>query len=215
VNLLNDIRVRATVLFDAPSLFDRLFRQDWYGGVLRGWADGLITGSMDRVLETGCGPGNLSRHLSARGLNVTGADRSQKMLDRAAKTESAARFICGDATALPLPAGGFDLCLSASLVNVLPDGGALVREMARLCAPGGTVSVLFPLDGFTPAFARDFARRHRLDGYSTAAIGLWAGKAGKLSVPAVRTMFDKAGLRDIRDADFIDGGLAAVSGRLQ
>ncbi|OWY59043.1 hypothetical protein B7486_76700 [cyanobacterium TDX16] len=53
----------------------------------------------------------------------------------------------GDARALPWPDGHFDLVVSASTLEHIPDFWVAVDEMKRVLAPGGTLLVSTP--GYT------------------------------------------------------------------
>lgn len=57
-----------------------------------------------------------------------------------------ARACVGEATHLPFDDNSFDMVFSRFLVEYLPDKMAAVREMARVCRPGGMV-MLQDLDG--------------------------------------------------------------------
>jgi 2-polyprenyl-3-methyl-5-hydroxy-6-metoxy-1,4-benzoquinol methylase len=58
---------------------------DWYVGFVREWAADArpfppTDVSGQRVLELGCGLGELSRHLAGRGASVTAVDLSTRMV---------------------------------------------------------------------------------------------------------------------------------------
>jgi ubiquinone/menaquinone biosynthesis C-methylase UbiE len=68
--------------------------------------EGAIAGlAPKRTLDVGCGTGFLTRHL--RG-DVTGLDASARMLKVARRQAANARFVHGDALALPFQDGAFD-----------------------------------------------------------------------------------------------------------
>jgi ubiquinone/menaquinone biosynthesis C-methylase UbiE len=58
-----------------------------------------------RTLDVACGTGFLTRHLHGE---VTGLDQSETMLAVAAEQVPGARFVCGDALALPFADGAVD-----------------------------------------------------------------------------------------------------------
>jgi ubiquinone/menaquinone biosynthesis C-methylase UbiE len=91
-----------------------------------------------RVLDAGCGTGHFSLPLMAANA-VTGVDISAEMLAFArAKGLAPVRAA---AEALPFAGGAFDVVLAASVIQLIPDGAALVRELLRVVKPGGRVVV--------------------------------------------------------------------------
>lgn len=64
-----------------------------------------------RILDVGCGPGRHARELASRGHTVVGVDISWRFLALAAAAGGAS-YVQGDAAALPVPNGRFDLVLS-------------------------------------------------------------------------------------------------------
>lgn len=96
-----------------------------------------------RVLELGCGSGQVTEQLVATGADVTAVDALPEMLARAAQRAPQAAFLEADITALDVP-GHFDrVVLSFVLHNFDAAGRRLVLEQsaARL-APGGAIGIL-------------------------------------------------------------------------
>jgi SAM-dependent methyltransferase len=94
-----------------------------------------------RVLELGCGAGQWSLALSARGARVVGIDLSEGQLGHA---RAAARrlgldvpLVHGDAERLPFGAASFDVvfCDHGAMSFASPD--LTVREASRVLKPGG------------------------------------------------------------------------------
>lgn len=94
------------------------------------------------LLEVGIGTG-LSLPMLPRHIRVTGIDLSEKMLDQAAirlQKEGMSdwvRLIKMDATHLDFPDNSFDRVLAAYFISTVPDPVSVVREMKRVCRPGG------------------------------------------------------------------------------
>ncbi|MGC0328676.1 SAM-dependent methyltransferase [Streptomyces sp. SAI-170] len=99
-----------------------------------GVGDGL------RWLDVGCGTGVLSGVVAERSRPrlVLGVDRSEAFV--AAARGGVARFVVGDATALPVREGAFDVAVSGLVLNFLPEPVAAVAATARAVRPGGTVA---------------------------------------------------------------------------
>ena len=97
-----------------------------------------------RVLDVGCGTGNLSVCLAGNpGIgSVNGIDLSPAYIEHAKRENDDARlnFEVGDACALPFADAHFDHSLSMLALQFTPDIGLAVREMRRVTRPGGTVA---------------------------------------------------------------------------
>jgi SAM-dependent methyltransferase len=102
-----------------------------------------ISGAV-RVLDVGCGTGNLSFCLAKNSeiLAVRGLDISSAYIEYAKRQNSDARldFEAGDACALPFPDASFDHALSMLTLQFIPQANLAVREMRRVTRPGGTVA---------------------------------------------------------------------------
>ena len=103
------------------------------------------------ILSVGCGPGVFLREIAEAhpGIEVNGVDVSQKRIADAQKRLSGlpnARACLGDALNLPFNANHFDLVFCRFLLEYLPDKPLAVREMKRVCTPGGKL-LLQDLDG--------------------------------------------------------------------
>lgn len=103
---------------------------------------GLADG--ERVLDVGCGTGNLTFALlqAADLREVAAIDLSPAFVTEARQRDTDPRISIaqGDACALPFPDGWFDRALALLVLHVVPDPDLAVREMRRVVRPGGVVA---------------------------------------------------------------------------
>jgi demethylmenaquinone methyltransferase / 2-methoxy-6-polyprenyl-1,4-benzoquinol methylase len=116
-----------------------------------------------RILDLGCGTGELTRQLAHRfpDATVVGLDFTAAMLREAARRTrpadgSGPRYGRGTVMRLPFDAASFDLVTSAFLVRNLVDLSAAFREMRRVLRPGGGLLALEITEPASPAFGRLF-----------------------------------------------------------
>jgi phosphatidylethanolamine/phosphatidyl-N-methylethanolamine N-methyltransferase len=100
----------------------------------------------DRVLEVGVGTG-INTSLYPRKCHVTGIDLSSSMLEKARERVAReglrnVRLIEMDAARLTFSDNYFDIVYAPYLVSVVPDPVQVVREMRRVCRPGGKIIIL-------------------------------------------------------------------------
>lgn len=98
-----------------------------------------------RIVDVGCGAGRVTRAITERGGDIVGVDVNQASLDAARALEPRATFVQGSMAELPLLGNSFGLvwCLRFSF-NALPteeERRGTLRELWRVCAPGGRVFV--------------------------------------------------------------------------
>jgi ubiquinone/menaquinone biosynthesis C-methylase UbiE len=100
------------------------------------------------VLEIGAGTGFVTSILAEAGYEVTAIDLSEAMLTQAEKNIAAqglshkVRLELGDCENLDLDDGTFDFVISRWLLWTLPRPDRGIREMARVCRPGGRVVLI-------------------------------------------------------------------------
>lgn len=115
-------------------------------GLDRSWrraaVDALALRAGDRVLDLGCGTGDLAEEALGRGARVIGVDLSAGMLRQARARGLGALFTRGDALCLPLADGHCDAVVSGFALRNLTDVGAALREAGRVLRPGGRISLL-------------------------------------------------------------------------
>jgi 2-polyprenyl-6-hydroxyphenyl methylase/3-demethylubiquinone-9 3-methyltransferase len=91
------------------------------------------------VLDVGCGAGFLSNELAREGFDVTGLDASMQSLNvgRLHDTTGRVRYEIGQAYDLPYSSGSFQVVCAMDFLEHVEDPGRVVREVARVLAPGG------------------------------------------------------------------------------
>ena len=109
-------------------------------------AVGALASPGARVLDLGCGSGDLARHLAEAGLRVTGCDISARMLEQAERADPAGTWVALDPAwrKLPFAAGAFGAVVASSVLEYVADPAAVLRECARVLAPGGTLLCTVP-----------------------------------------------------------------------
>jgi SAM-dependent methyltransferase len=101
----------------------------------------------DRVLDLGCGTGELARALVGTGLDVAGCDISPEMLRHAARDPSRCVGWVQLEPAwrtLPFCTAAFDLVIAASVLEYVTEPTAVLRECARVLRSGGVVLYTVP-----------------------------------------------------------------------
>jgi phosphatidylethanolamine/phosphatidyl-N-methylethanolamine N-methyltransferase len=104
----------------------------------------IINQRKGRVLEVGVGTG-LSLPSYGRHLTITGIDLSPEMLAKAQdkvdqkKLRNVAALHEMDAGALAFPDESFDTVVAMYVMTVVPHPERVMRELERVCAPGGEV----------------------------------------------------------------------------
>ncbi|MET7934392.1 methyltransferase domain-containing protein [Streptomyces sp. NPDC005322] len=101
-----------------------------------------------RILDIGCGPGTITADLAElvpQG-QVTGVDREGAVLERARSFTEArgltnVRFAVADVHDLDFPDDSFCVVHAHQVLQHVGDPVGALREMRRVCAPGGTVAV--------------------------------------------------------------------------
>lgn len=103
-----------------------------------------VTGK--RVLEVGCGTGNLLEHLASSDRSVVGLDISKGMLKQAAKRLAGKgkriSLIQGDYYRLPFPSNSFDCVVATFTLTHAPDLKPVLEEIAKVLIPGGRLVVV-------------------------------------------------------------------------
>lgn len=118
----------------------------------------------DEVLEIGCGTGQLTRGLIARGLRVTAIEPGKNLIALArANLKDAAELSNTRFEEAPLPRGRFRAVFSASALHWV-DPEVSWRKIAGVLAPGGTLALL-------SYFGLDDERSRRDQDAALAAIG--------------------------------------------
>ena len=112
-------------------------------------AEKLISPS-DSVLECACGTGLLTGAIAPRCKSLIATDISEKMLKRAKKKfekHKNVRFEKADISRLPYPDNCFDAVVAANVIHLLDDPRPALRELDRVCKPGGKIVIPTYING--------------------------------------------------------------------
>ena len=103
-------------------------------------------GTDDTVLDVACGPGLLACAFAKVAKHATGIDMTPAMLEQARKTQQEqglknVTWQQGDVYSLPFPPEQFSIVSSRFVFHHLQDPLAALKEMKRVCKPGGKIVV--------------------------------------------------------------------------
>lgn len=95
----------------------------------------------ERLLDLGCGNGNVAVVALSGGAVVSAVDPSERLVEatraRIAAMGEQAHVIRGEGSHLEFADGAFDVVVAVFSVIFAPDAAACVREMLRVTRPGG------------------------------------------------------------------------------
>jgi trans-aconitate 2-methyltransferase len=143
----------------------------------QGLLDLLAPQQGERILDVGCGTGQLTRKMAEAGADVVGIDSSAEMIGQARQNYPHLQFALQDVTTMSYQ-NEFDAVFSNATLHWVLNGEAAARAMARALKPNGRL-------------AAEFGGRGNIQHIETA---LRAAVAKHISnVPVSRTWFPSIG----------------------
>jgi ubiquinone/menaquinone biosynthesis C-methylase UbiE len=147
-------------------------------------------GPDDRVLDVACGGGIVVCAFAPHVRRATGIDVTPAMLGEAQRLAAEkgltnVEWRRGDVNSLPFADGGFTIVVTRFSMHHFAVPAAVLREMARVCAPGGRLVVVDMYASEDPAKAAEFNRLERLRDPSHMR---------SLTLPELKSLFGEAGL---------------------
>jgi len=124
-------------------------------------------GPDDTVLDVACGGGIVVCAFAPHVRRATGIDVTPAMLNEAQRLAAEkgltnVEWHRGDVNSLPFEDGSSAIVVTRFSVHHFPDPAAVLREMARVCVPGGRLVVVDMYASHDPAKAAEFNRLERL-----------------------------------------------------
>jgi trans-aconitate 2-methyltransferase len=166
----------------------------------------LRSASSLRIVDLGCGPGNLTTKLAARftDADVVGVDNSAAMLAEARKLKSP-RLTFVDGTIESFADGGvvegaFDVLFSNAALHWVPDHAALLPKLIARLTTRGQIAVQLPADDYNSArtiFADVAGWRHEMATLDIAAYAQLLYGAGLVDI----NVYEKIYPHILADAD--------------
>jgi SAM-dependent methyltransferase len=139
-------RLKTTWMTGDYDLFSRFMEKDAEQFFRR---LGVTPGT--RLLDVGCGAGQLALIAARAGAQVTGCDIATNWLEKARARAAAegldVTFQEGDAESLPFKDGQFDIVVSLIGAMFAPRPDLVAAELTRVCRPGGMIAMA----NWTPA----------------------------------------------------------------
>ena len=168
-------RLKTTWMAGDYDLFSRFMERDaevFYRRL------GVAPGS--RLLDVGCGAGQLALIAARAGANVTGCDIStnwlEKARERAAAEGLSVDFEEGDAEELPYADGQFDAVVSLIGAMFAPRPELVAAELKRVCRSGGMIAMAnWTPSGFVGQMFKTIARHIAPNGMPSPV--LWGDEA--------------------------------------
>ena len=144
----------------------------------------------DTVLDVACGGGIIVCAYAPEVKHATGIDMTPAMLDRARQLAAEkgignVSWDQGDVGALPYADGTFDIVVTRFSMHHFLDPLAVLREMKRVCAPGGRVVTVDMYASDDRAKALEWNRLEKLRDPSHVRC---------LTLPELKGLYDQAGL---------------------
>jgi 2-polyprenyl-3-methyl-5-hydroxy-6-metoxy-1,4-benzoquinol methylase len=165
-----------------------------------------------RLLDVGCGPGHVTRTLARRGFQVTGIDRSRRLLRLAqryaARDSIQVRFQHSPSDKLPFADSTFDAAIATGVIYWVERPAETLAEMARVVRPGGFIASLDPQASMSIARVRRFNSEHGLNRRDSRKMIAWATSAEfnrRFEEPQLRSLLAGAGLDNLTLERRLDG----------
>ncbi|MET4927524.1 methyltransferase domain-containing protein [Streptomyces sp. PSRA5] len=154
------------IAVDYAERFESVLETDPLGRAMLGtFAEYVRADGAGPVVEIGSGPGRVTAHLHALGLDISGIDLSPAMVALARRSFPELRFEEGSMTDLDLPDGGLAGAVAwYSIIHIVPEQLPLVfAQFHRVLAPGGHLLLAFQVGDEPLHFDEAFGHPVSLD----------------------------------------------------
>ena len=184
--ILDQFTRQATPFSTASTITD--------ANALRMIVEAAMPGPGDTVLDVACGGGIVVCAFAPEVKHATGIDMTPAMLDRARQLADEKGIVNvswdqGDVGSLPYADGAFDIVVTRFSMHHFLDPVGVLREMVRVCAPGGRVVVVDMYAAENPAKAAEWNRLEKLRDPSHVRC---------LALTELKGLFGAVGLPDLR-----------------
>jgi ubiquinone/menaquinone biosynthesis C-methylase UbiE len=157
-DLVRDRFTRTAEVFGDFAVKERVREAELLGKLVRASAG-------DRAVDLCCGPGTLALRFAGHVRWIVGIDFTPAILHRARRSAEAGEIrnlfvTLGDARALPFRTASLDVAVTSYSLHHIPDPSSVIREMARILAPGGRAGLL---DMIVPEEAEAAELRNRIE----------------------------------------------------
>ena len=129
-------------IWNDPKLFEIFFGREYQHFLDQALANG------PRILELGCGEGNLTLELTSRGMDLTAVDLSTERIERGRTRarefhlQIQPNWIVADLNTSPLPRNRFDSVVAHDSLHHILQLGRLCEEVTQALKPGGHFIVM-------------------------------------------------------------------------
>jgi len=123
-------------------------KYSWVWRLGTGVVELLAPQPSERILDVGCGTGQLTADIAKHGAQVIGLDNSTNMIGQARQNFPGLTFVLGDATSFRLQQQ-FDAVFSNAALHWVKDADAVAESIDRALKPGGRFVAEFGGNGNT------------------------------------------------------------------
>lgn len=160
-----------------------------YQELLETICDELEIKKGEKILEAGCGTGNLALRIKEIGGEVIGLDNSQEALDIYKVKDPQAKLVLADLREkLPFPDNYFDKIASNNTLYTIPKEKQLnsLEELYRILKPGGKIVLTNPTKSAKPnkIYVRHIKRSLEREGYIKSLIEII-----KMKIPTLKMFY--------------------------
>lgn len=206
------LQVKFLITFNHTLLFNKINQLNWYKDMLNSWVDNQCFTPKSTVLEVGCSTGTLTNYMTTLGYKPHGVDYSNKMIKQARTNYSQIDFSVASVLDLPFDNDVYDAVIAASLINIVSDKRAALKELFRTCKTGGVVTILVPAATFHDENLISLHDSLGNTGFSFAAMEAWHNLAPKMETDDITNLFKTVGLINITTKMYLQGMVVSVSG---
>jgi ubiquinone/menaquinone biosynthesis C-methylase UbiE len=212
LHLLAQLQIAYLIAFNHSRLFEKINELSWYRDTLQQWILRQKFKPKISILEIGCATGTLSEFLANSGFKVTAVDISENMIIKAKRKyhDTTVNYLVADVFNLPFNSNEFDIIVSASVINIIPDKNLALTEMIRVCNIDGSINLLFPEHTFTHEKFLALKTSLLLTGFSLVALNTWNRAAPKLKKQELETLSKSAGLKIAETNTYLNSMLLSV-----